>query len=492
MEQQVQYCTTSDGVRIAYASVGEGRPLIVVPGWVTHLHYTWAEEAQAFWKQLARHRRVVRYDGRGMGLSERDPADLSSDARVKDLNAVISVVGSESVELFGMSEGGPTAIVYAVRHPDKILKLILYGSYPRSPVTREDAQAVLPLVRRQWGMGSAALTAAFIPNSNPEQAAEFTRLQQIAMTGEMAANMLEEIHKTDVMQLLPSVTTPTLIIHRRGDRLHPVQLAQEMAAAIPGAQFELQEGEAFPPWMEDSHAVLRAVARFLGLPGFDEEAEQETVRLGGFATILFTDMEGSTTLADRLGDAAAQEVRRAHNEIVRGALAANAGSEIKHTGDGIMASFTTASSALDSAIAIQRGVAEYNVGAHGRAPLGVYVGLNAGEPIAEEGDLFGTSINLAARICDHAQAGQIVAADVVRQLAAGKQFLFSDLGETELRGFEDPVKLCGTCAGRRANQAGGEAPVRFSTTARGRPRKGRASISLRDLLSPYRLSSSAN
>ena len=100
MEQQVQYCTTSDGVRIAYASVGEGRPLIVVPGWVTHLHYTWAEEAQAFWKQLARHRRVVRYDGRGMGLSERDPADLSSDARVKDLNAVISVVGSETVELF--------------------------------------------------------------------------------------------------------------------------------------------------------------------------------------------------------------------------------------------------------------------------------------------------------------------------------------------------------------------------------------------------------
>ncbi len=290
------------------------------------------------------------------------------------------------------------------------------------------------------------MTAVFVPESDPEQAAAFTQLQRMAMTGEVAANTLEEILKTDVTQLLPNVTTPTLIVHRRRDRVHPVRLAQEMAAAIPGAQFELLEGAAFPPWMEDSHAVLRAVARFLGLPGFDEEAEQETVRLGGFATILFTDMEGSATLADRLGDAAAQEVRRAHNEIVRGALAANGGSEIKHTGDGIMASFATASSALDSAIAIQRSVAEYNVGAHGRAPLGVYVGLNAGEPIAEDDpdgrvDLFGTSVDLAARLVDRAEPGQIIASDVVRQLAAGKQFLFSDLGETELRGFEDPIKL---------------------------------------------------
>ena len=151
-------------------------------------------------------------------------------------------------------------------------------------------------------------------------------------------------------------------------------------------------------------------------------------------------MASSTTLADRFGDAAAQDVRRAHNEIVRAALSVNGGKEIKHTGDGIMASFATASAALDSAIAIQRGVAVHKEG-HPDSPLAVYIGLNAGEPIAEGDDLFGTSVNLAARICDHAEAGQILAANVVRELAAGKQFLFSDLGETELRGFEDPVKL---------------------------------------------------
>ncbi len=151
-------------------------------------------------------------------------------------------------------------------------------------------------------------------------------------------------------------------------------------------------------------------------------------------------MQSSTALTQQLGDAGAQEVRRAHNDIVRAALSASGGYEIKHTGDGIMASFSTASSALDAAIAIQRGVAAHKEANPG-SPLAVYVGLNAGEPIAEDDDLFGTSINLAARICDHAVAGQILAADVVRQLTAGKQFLFADLGETELRGFEDPVKL---------------------------------------------------
>ncbi len=165
-----------------------------------------------------------------------------------------------------------------------------------------------------------------------------------------------------------------------------------------------------------------------------------TAAPSGPLTILFTDMESSTALAQNLGDAAAQEVRRAHNDIVRSALSANDGSEIKHTGDGIMASFTTASSALDCAIAVQRGVAAHK-DQHPDSPLGVYIGLNAGEPISEEEDLFGTSVDLAARICDHAQPGQILASNVVRELVAGKGFLFSDIGETELRGFEDPVKL---------------------------------------------------
>ena len=165
-----------------------------------------------------------------------------------------------------------------------------------------------------------------------------------------------------------------------------------------------------------------------------------TLAPSGPLTILFTDMESSTALTRQLGDAAAQEVRRTHNEIVRTALSANDGTEIKHTGDGIMASFSTASSALNCAIAIQRSVAAHKE-EHSDSPLGIYIGLNAGEPIAEDDDLFGTSVDLAARICDHAEPGQVLVSDVVRQLAAGKGFMFSDIGDVVPKGFEEPVRL---------------------------------------------------
>ena len=157
-------------------------------------------------------------------------------------------------------------------------------------------------------------------------------------------------------------------------------------------------------------------------------------------TILFTDMEGSTALRQRLGDARAQELVHTHDAIVREALMAHGGSEIKHTGDGIMASLSSASRGLECAVAIQRAVAAH-VEEHPEAPLAVYIGLNAGEPIAEEQDLFGTAVDLAKRICDHAEPGEILASDVVRQLVAGKGFLFSDRGGVVLRGFEDPVRM---------------------------------------------------
>jgi len=151
-------------------------------------------------------------------------------------------------------------------------------------------------------------------------------------------------------------------------------------------------------------------------------------------------MEGSTTLTQRLGDAKAQELLRTHNTIVRDALKAHSGSEIKHTGDGIMASFASASRALECAIAIQRAFAQHNE-SNPDTPIRVRIGLNAGAPVAEEADLFGTAVQLAARICAHAEPAEILAPIVVRELAAGKGFLFADRGDVALRGFEDPVRL---------------------------------------------------
>jgi len=187
--------------------------------------------------------------------------------------------------------------------------------------------------------------------------------------------------------------------------------------------------------MDSFEATLQAIDEFLG------EGEEAAARPApsGLVTILFTDIESSTSLTQRLGDAKAQEVVGTHNRIVRDALKAHSGSEIKHTGDGIMASFPSASRALECAIAIQRAFAEHNESAE--EPIRVRIGLNAGEPVAEEQDLFGTGVQLAARIWAHAQPGEIVAANVVRELAAGKGFLFADRGKTALRGFGDPVRL---------------------------------------------------
>jgi adenylate cyclase len=216
-------------------------------------------------------------------------------------------------------------------------------------------------------------------------------------------------------------------------KLVSLEVATSLAAAISGAQLLILEGAAAVPFAGDTEAVAAAIDDFLGEggPGIRENATPS-----GLVTILFTDLVSSTAIAQRLGDAAMQEVRRAHNTIVRAALGGHGGAEIKHTGDGIMASFPTASAALGCAVAIQRAVA-----ARADPNLQVHIGLNAGEPIAEERDLFGTSVDLARRICDHAEAGQILASNVVRDLSAGKGFLFADIGEVVPKGFEEPVRL---------------------------------------------------
>jgi class 3 adenylate cyclase len=440
MEQEIRFCTTSDGIRIAYATVGEGPPLLVVPGWLSHLNYT-CEQARAFWEGLARGRRVVRYDGRGMGLSDRDVDDLSFDARVRDIEGVAATLGDEPCDVMGMSEGGPLSAAFAVRHPEKVRRLILYGTYPRAPVKSGDAQALLPLIRGQWGMGSAALTSVFVPHSGPEEAEAFTRLQRVAASGEVAARTLEEILKTDVTGILGSLARPTLIVHRRGDRIHPLELAREMAALIPGAQFVLLEGDAHPPWVGDSASVLKAITAFLGGLAFEEAAAQKRHSAEQLVIVLFTDIAGSTALTQRLGDERAQELVRAHNSIVRDALRSHGGSEIKHTGDGIMASFPSASGALDCASAIQRSMEQGTRNMALPQPIEVRIGLNAGEPVAEEGDLYGTAVQLAKRICDQAGAGEILVSNVVRELAAGKPFMFADRGAAPLKGFGDPVRL---------------------------------------------------
>jgi class 3 adenylate cyclase len=212
--------------------------------------------------------------------------------------------------------------------------------------------------------------------------------------------------------------------------------AQSLAKNIPGATLTVLEGSSIAPTGPED-AALSALSEFLGEGPVATGASAE--ESGLTHTVLFTDVEGSTALTERLGDARARDLLREHERITREALVAHGGSEIKTMGDGFMTSFGSATAALDCAIAIQKAFDARNASVD--EPISVRIGLNAGEPISEDEDLFGTAVNMAARICAKAEGGQILAPIVVRELVAGKGFLLSDVGETELRGFEDPVRL---------------------------------------------------
>jgi class 3 adenylate cyclase len=244
----------------------------------------------------------------------------------------------------------------------------------------------------------------------------------------------------DIPNQLPQITCPTLVMHRRDFQLLPMSAARNLAASIPNSTLRVFEGSSLSPFTGDMDEALRVIADFVGA-NWQIDDTVHSVANTGFRTIMFTDISESTSTTQAIGDARAQDIIRTHNEIVRRALHRFAGDEVKHTGDGIMAAFTSVVGALECSIAIQRGLATHSVLETGHPPFAVRIGINAGEPVIESGDLFGTSVQVASRICTRAEPRQIMVSDVVRQLVAGKGFLFADRGESELRGFEDPVRL---------------------------------------------------
>jgi class 3 adenylate cyclase/alpha-beta hydrolase superfamily lysophospholipase len=444
MEQEIRFCTTSDGVRIAYATLGQGSPpLLLIPDWFSPFKNIAHEPRVAsFFQELAARHQLILFDRRGTGMSDREVSDFTRGALVKDLEAVIDHLKLRRVALYASDLAGPIAVEYAFRHPNTVSHLILSGCYARGLDLgrQEAAQALIRLMRSGWDVAAEMWPALAMPGADQESARRYFTALRESCSGDSAADQLEAALAEDVTDLLPEIKIPALVLHPRHDRVVPFELGRELASLMPNARLVTLEWEAH--WdPRDLTPVVEAVNEFLTprKPTKRKPAKAAKVAPSGLVTILFTDMEGSTTLTQRLGDAGAQEVLRAHNRIIRDALKARDGSEIKHTGDGFLASFASASHALECAVAIQRAFAAHNESA--QEPIRVRIGLNAGEPVAEDEDLFGTAVQLAARICAHAQPGQILASNVVRELAAGKKFFFSDRGDVTLRGFEDPVRL---------------------------------------------------
>jgi class 3 adenylate cyclase len=440
MEPRIQYAQTKDGVSIAFWTLGEGMPLVQMPNspW-SHIQLEWQDPEQRRWyERLAQKRKLVRYDGRGTGLSERSAADFSVDAQMLDLEAVVDRLGLDRFALYGSFNSGPAAVAYAARYAHRVSHLMLYCSYARASDWRRSPQlrALRGLLDKDWETYTETYAHIVRGWSAGEEARRQAAFLRESITQEAMQVFAATVRGLDVTDFLPELSSPTLVLHRRQHHLVDVDIARSLASRIPDARLVLLEGAAGPPLLGHTEAVLEAIDEFLG----EGEEAVAAAAPSGLVTILFTDMEGSTTLTQRLGDAKAQEILRTHNTIVRGALRAHSGSEIKHTGDGIMASFTSASRALECAIAVQRALAQHNE-SNPDMPIRVRIGLNAGEPVAEEEDLFGTAVQLAARIAAKAEGGEVLASDVVRQLAMGKGFLFSDRGDVALRGFEDPVRL---------------------------------------------------
>ncbi len=253
LKQVVKYCRTPDGVRLAYATAGSGPPLVKTANWLNHLEYDWESPVwQHLVRGLARQHTLIRYDARGNGMSDWDVETLSLDAWVSDLETVVDAAGVNRFPLLGVSQGCAVSIAYAVRHPERVSHLILYGGFALGSTKRSSAEselraAMTTLVRHGWGSDNSAFrqmfTAQFIPGATQEQAAFFNELQRRTTSPECAARYLETAGNLDVTELLGKVTTPTLVMHARGDARVPFAAGRTMAAGIPGARFIPLQGQ---------------------------------------------------------------------------------------------------------------------------------------------------------------------------------------------------------------------------------------------------------
>jgi class 3 adenylate cyclase len=427
----IRYARTSDGVRIAYCAMGQGPPLVMAPFtlWASHIQRELGFPAHRRWYELiAQHCTLIRLDTRGCGLSDLSTDDFSREALSRDIDAVVDDLGLDQFALFGSLLSSGLAVGYAATRPTRVTELVLWcaaaggEAAERSIWTRtraalqeigpEFAEEVLFRIGMGLDEDGRAARAFVAQNLNPR-----TR----AMLGGSA-------QPYEIESLAHQVRARTLVLNPDAAMLYPLEGARDVAMAIPNASLTVVPGDSQSPLLGLAEVSASHITSFVA-GGSDATGAARQ----GFQTVLFTDLESSTALTQRLGDEGAQELLRGHNATVRGALEEHGGREVKHTGDGIMASFPSAVAAVTAALQMQRELAGGEVRAR--------IGLNAGEPIAEDDDLFGLSVIKAARIGDRAEPGQVLVSDVVRQLCEGKMFEFTSVGEATLKGFDEPVAL---------------------------------------------------
>jgi class 3 adenylate cyclase/pimeloyl-ACP methyl ester carboxylesterase len=447
-EREIRYCTTDDGISIAYSVEGDpqGTPLVWIPGWVSHLEIDGQTRDVLGVTEILSPVRFITFDKRGSGLSSRAITEFSLDAHLTDVAAVVNDLGLSQFALAGYSEGGPVAIAFAAHNPERVNRLTIVCSFAdgsRLMGSPEMNQAVLAAVKAEWGIGSQFMADLFLAEDSYAPVASVASYQRLGADPIAAHAAFEFILSLDVRPLLSRVASPTLVLHTRDDRAVPLELGQEIAASIRGARFSSLPGAHYPSrdvWKQINRTMIEFVTgQAQTPPSRGEPAAVSTV--GGLRTILFTDLVGHTEMMRRLGDDRGRDVLREHERITRDVLKQHGGAEVKTLGDGFMASFASVTKAVDCAIALQRAFNDQSNLQLPTSNLQVRVGLNAGEPIEEDGDLFGSTVILASRICAQAGVGEILIPEPLRHLLSGKSYVYADRGDTMLKGFEDAIRL---------------------------------------------------
>jgi len=429
VEATIRYARSGD-VNIAYQVTGEGAfDLVLVSGFVSHLDNDWQHPASArLLERLGSFARLIRFDKRGTGLSDRAVGLPDFETRMDDVRAVMDAAGSDRAALFGYSEGGPLAILFAATYPQRVRALALYGTYAKRTgpdsdypwcETAEERANYAAAVEREWGV--EADLSRMAPSADESLARWWMARARAAASPGSARDLVVMNSQADVRDVLPAVQAPTLVIHRAGDRDARVEEGLYIAAHIPGARFVELPGDTHVPfWQPDE--VVDEIEEFL--------TGVRPTRVGDrvLATILFTDLVGSTERAGALGDHAWAELLERHHQLVRRELARFGGEEIDTAGDGFLALFDGPARAIRCALAIRDALAELG--------LGVRAGVHTGEVERPRGSSpRGISVHTGARIAGAGSAGDVLVSATTRDLVAGSGLAFGDRGEVELKGI---------------------------------------------------------
>jgi pimeloyl-ACP methyl ester carboxylesterase len=427
---ETRYARSGD-VDIAYQVVGGGpRDLVLVPGWLSNIEVFWEEPSAArFLERLASFSRLILFDKRGTGLSDRITDVPNLETRMDDVRAVMDAVGSSRAALLGYSEGGPMCALFAATYPERTTALLMVGSYPRriwAPdypcgTPRQDWDAVIDACSREWG-GPVGLDVRAPSRAGDarfrEWWARFLRQSGTPTTGAAVLRMNADI---DVRSLLPAIRVPTLIVHNAHELTVPVAASRYMAERIPGAKYVELSGQDHLPWIGNADEILDEIEEFL--TGVRRAAEPDRV----LATIMFTDIVDSTRRATELGDRGWHELLDAHHATVREELVRFRGREIDTAGDGFLAAFDGPARAVRAATAIRDGVRHLG--------LEIRAGLHTGEcEIMGGGKLGGIAVHIGARIAALAKGGEVLVSHTVKDLVAGSGLKFEDRGTHVLKG----------------------------------------------------------